>query len=109
MFPLSQSLKFAAGGAIFTLTAAVHSPYADSVAQILGPVGPYAPIMSSVGNKRVVAFFVPGDGRCNVQAVFWNADDGDAKSAAGVRVSLNPAQTIFPRQLCDRNAYPEVW
>ena len=71
MFPLSQSLKFAAGGAIFTLTAAVHSPYADTMTQILGPVGPYAPIMSSVGNKRVVAFFVPGDGRCNVQAVFW--------------------------------------
>jgi hypothetical protein len=94
MFPLSQSLKFAVGGAIFTLTAAVHSPYADTMTQILGPVGPYAPIMSSVGNKHVVAFFVPGDGRCNVQAVFWNADDVEAKSAAGVRVNLNPAQTI---------------
>ena len=69
MFPLS--LKFAVVGAIFALTAAAHSPYADTIVQIPGPVGPYAPIMSSVGNKHVVAFFVPGDGRCNVQAVFW--------------------------------------
>ena len=92
MFPLS--LKFAVGGAIFALAAAAHSPYADTMTQIPGPVGPYAPIISSVGNKHVVAFFVPDDGRCNVQAVFWNADDVEAKSAAGVRVSLNPAQTV---------------
>lgn len=91
MVPLS--LKFVAAGALFTLTAAVHSPYADRLTQILGPVGAYAPIISSVGNKRVIAFFVPGDGRCNVQAVFWNADDMEAKSAAGVRFALNPGQT----------------
>ena len=94
MFPLCQSLKFVAAGALFTLTAAVHSPYADEMTQILGPVGPNAPILSTVGNKRVIAFFVPGDGRCNVQAVMWNADDMEAKSAAGVRVSLGPGQTV---------------
>jgi hypothetical protein len=92
MFPLS--LKFAAAGALFTLTAAVHSPYADEMTQILGPVGPYVPIMSTIGHKRIIAFFVPGDGRCNLQAVTWNADDMEAKSAAGIRVSLTPGQTV---------------
>jgi hypothetical protein len=26
--------------------------------------------------------------------VFWNADDMEAKSAGGVRISLEPAQTV---------------
>jgi hypothetical protein len=84
MFPLSHFLKFAAAGAIFTLTVAVHSPYAEEIIQILGPVGPHAPILGTVG-----------DGRCNVHAVIWNADDMEAKSAAGVRASLDPGQTAF--------------
>jgi hypothetical protein len=50
-------------------------------------------LLTTVGNKRIIAFFVPGNGQCNVQAVFWNADDMEAKSAGGVRVSLNPGQT----------------
>jgi len=36
---------------------------------------------------------VPGNVKCNVQAVIWNADDVEAKSA-GVRISLNPGQTV---------------
>jgi hypothetical protein len=42
---------------------------------------------------HVIAFFVPGDGQCNVQAVIWNADDMEANSAGGVRLSLNASQT----------------
>jgi hypothetical protein len=71
MFPLSQSLKFAAAGALLTFTAAVHSPYADEMTQFLGPVAPHVPIISTIGHKRVIAFFVPGDDRCNLQAVTW--------------------------------------
>jgi hypothetical protein len=97
MFPLSHFLKFAAAGAIFTLTVAVHSPYAEEIIQILGPVGPHAPILGTVGNKRVVAFFEPGDGRCNVHAVIWNADDMEAKSAAGVRGRLLLSTARPPR------------
>jgi hypothetical protein len=37
---------------------------------------------------------VPGNGQCNVQVVSWNADDMEAKSAGGVRLSLNPGQTV---------------
>jgi hypothetical protein len=49
-------------------------------------------LLTTAGNKRIIAFFVPGNGQCNVQTVFWNADDMEAKSAAGVRFSLNPSQ-----------------
>jgi hypothetical protein len=45
-----------------------------------------------VGSKRVIAFYVPGNGGCNLQAVIWNGDDTDANTAVGIRVSLNPGQ-----------------
>jgi hypothetical protein len=94
MFPLYRNfLKFAAAGALVALTAASTPARADELIQNLGPVGPHQPMIATVGSKRVIAFFVPGNGQCNVQAVIWNADDMEAKSAGGVRVSLNPGQT----------------
>ena len=94
MFPLSRNfLKFAAAGALVALTAASTPARADEMIQNLGPVGPHEPMITTVGSKRVIAFFVPGNGACNVQAVFWNDDDADAATAARVRVSLNPGQT----------------
>ena len=92
MFPLSGNfLKFAAGGALVALTATPAS--AEEMYEKLGRVGAHDPILTTVGSKRLVAFFVPGNGQCNVQAVIWNADDMEAKSAGGIRVSLNPGQT----------------
>ena len=111
MFPRSRNfLKFAAGGAILALSAVAHTPYAAALIapyltgpasageiwpQRLGSVGPHEPLLATVGNKRVLAFFIPGNDQCNVQAVIWNADDLEAKSAARVRVNLNPAQTAL--------------
>jgi hypothetical protein len=93
MFPLSRNfLKFAAAGALIALTAATAPASAGEMVQNLGPVPAHEPILSTVDNKDVIAFFVPGNG-CNVQAVIWNADDMEAKSAGGFRVSLNPDQT----------------
>jgi hypothetical protein len=95
MFPLSRNfLKFAAAGALVALAAVGTPASADEMVQHLGPVAPYEPILAPVGNKRVVAFFVSGNGQCNVRAVFWNADDMEAKSAGAYRVSLNPGQTV---------------
>ena len=94
MFPLSRNfLKFAAAGALVALTAASTPASADEMIQNLGPVGPHEPMIATVGSKRVIAFYVPGNGACNVQAVIWNDDDADATTAARVRISLNPAQT----------------
>ena len=60
----------------------------------LGSSGPHEPMIASVGTKRVIAFFVPGNGNCNVQAVIWNSDSTDeTNTAAGFRVSLKVGQT----------------
>src|SRR5262245_5613585 len=93
MFPLSQVLKIAVGAAILALSAANHIARADDLIQNLGPIRAHEPIIATVGSKRVVAFYVPGNGGCNVQAVIWNGNDTDANTAAGIRVSLNPGQT----------------
>ena len=42
---------------------------------------------------RVIAFYLPGNGGCKVQAVIWHGGDTDANTAAGIRVSLSPGQT----------------
>jgi hypothetical protein len=67
MFPLTrtQFLKFAAAGTLVALSAV-----------------------------STLAFYVPGSGRCDVNAVVWNGDDTDANTAVRVRVSLNPGQTV---------------
>ena len=94
MFPLSRNfLKFAAAGALVALIAASTPAGAIEMTQNLGPVGPHEPILTTVGNKHVIAFFVPGDGQCNVHVVIWNADDIEAKSAGRVRLSMNAGQT----------------
>ncbi len=94
MFPLSRNfLNFAAAGALVALTAVSTPARADELVQNLGPVGPHEPMITMVGSKRVIAFYVPGNGGCNVQAVIWNSDDTAATTAAGFRASLNPGQT----------------
>jgi hypothetical protein len=95
MFPLSRNfLKFAAAGAIVALTAVSTPAHADEMVQNLGPVGPHEPMIATVGGKRVIAFFVPGNGNCNIQAVIWNSDSTDgADTAAGFRVGLKAGQT----------------
>src|SRR5262245_46934951 len=95
MFSLTRNfLKVASAAAVVALTAVSTSPAsANEMVQNLGPVPAHEPILKTVGNKHVIAFFVPGNGKCNVQAVIWNADDVEAKSA-GVRISLNPGQTV---------------
>ena len=94
MFSLTRNfLKVASAAAVVALTAVSTPASANEMVQNLGPVPAHEPILKTVGNKHVIAFFVPGNGQCNVQAVIWNADDVEAKSA-GVRISLNPGQTV---------------
>jgi hypothetical protein len=93
MFPLSRNfLKFAAASSLLALTASSTPARADEMIQNLGPVGPNAPILATVGSKNVIASYAPASGTCAIRVVVWDANDTDAASAARIRVSLNPGE-----------------
>ena len=94
MFSLSGNfLKFAAAITLVAISTVSIPASAEEMIQHLGPVAPSEPILATVGNKNVIAFFGYGNNQCDVHAVIWNADDLEAKSAAGVRLNLNAGQT----------------
>ena len=95
MHPLTRNwfLGFAAAGAL-ALTVASVPAFAEELSQNLGPVGPNEPILTTVGNKRVIAFYVAGGGQCGLNVVVWNRTDESGGSAARVRVSLNARQMV---------------
>jgi hypothetical protein len=67
---------------------------AGDLAQNLGPVGPNEPILTTVGSKRVIAFYEPGSGNCGLNVVVWDRTDDSGSSASRVRVSLNARQMV---------------
>jgi hypothetical protein len=93
MFSLSRNfLKFAAASTFVAITTVSIPASAEEMIQHLGPVAPQEPLLATVGNKNVIAFFGYGNNQCDVHAVIWNADDMEAKSAAGVRLSLQAGE-----------------
>jgi hypothetical protein len=97
MYPLTRSLflGLAATGAL-ALSIAGLPARADELAQNPGPVGPNEPILTTVGSKRIIAFYELDKGRCAVNAVIFEKTDADTgmTTAARVRVSLNPRQMV---------------
>ena len=60
-------------------------------------VGPNEPLMTTVGAKRVLAFYVPANGGCAVSAVVWDKDANTGSSpysSSRVRMKLNPGQSM---------------
>ena len=104
MFSLPRNfLTFAAAGAValtavstVALTAVSASARTDDLPQSLGPVGPNQTILGTFGNKRVIAFYDPDNGRCAVNAVVFDKTDAytGMTTAARVRVSLNPHEMV---------------
>jgi len=96
MFELTriQFLVSATAGALVTLSAAGTPARTNEMLQNLGPVGPHEPILSSVGSMRVIAFYEPHHGNCVFQAVVWEGEDIEAKTASRVRLSLNQGQIV---------------
>ena len=97
MTPLARIrlIGLAAAGALAALTVAGVPARADQPLINLGPVGPYEPILVTVGTQRVIAFYVPERGACSVNAVVWKDGDPDAPYAsARVRISLKPGQMV---------------
>jgi hypothetical protein len=94
MFVLTKIARFAAVCTLVIAGALGLPARADELAQNLGPVGPHDPILVTVGSKRVIAFYTPDPGHCDLHAIVWNPADGAASSATGVRMSLNPRQVM---------------
>jgi len=103
---LSLSRIQAAAVALVFLMAAGPLAHADQhVVQNLGPVGPHEPILTTVGNKSVIAFYSPDRGNCAVHVVEWNSTDVDAVSTAGFQTSLSPGQMAVINTAEDRSLY----
>jgi hypothetical protein len=88
--------SFAAAGALVVLAAANTSARAEDLPQHYGPVGPNDAIMATFGNKRVLAFYEPDNGRCAVNAVVFEKTDAHTgmTTAARVRVRLSPHEMV---------------
>jgi len=82
----------AAAAVAFNLAGA--SAYAEELAQNLGPVGPNEPILTTVGSKRVIAFYEADGAHCGMNVVVWDLNDTSGGSAARVRVTLDPRQIV---------------
>jgi hypothetical protein len=91
-----RCLRIAAAVAFVALTAVGLPARADELVQHLGPVGPHDPILTTFGDKRVIAFYEPDNGRCAVNAVVYDKTDADTgmTTAARFRVSLDPRQMV---------------
>jgi hypothetical protein len=90
----STSSKIAVVGALATFLS--MPAVADELTR-LGPVPPHEPILTSVGTKRVIAFYLPGSGQCALHAVIgdkMNINPDTDIPAVRVRISLEPGQTV---------------
>jgi hypothetical protein len=90
--PRIQVLSFAAAGALVVLTAANVPARSGERPVRLGPVGADEPIMTTVGNRNVIAFYRPVDGHCSTYVVTCNRSDDSGTEQ--VRVSLSPLQIV---------------
>ena len=90
---LIRSLNMAAVSAVVALVAFGTPTRAEDRATNLGPVGPYEPILTSVGSKRVIAFYAPDNGRCAVSAVIWDERHGPSTSTR-VRTNLGSGEVM---------------
>jgi len=90
----TKLLSFAAASALVALTAASAPTRSDERPVGLGPVGAMEPIMTTVGNKNVIAFYRPVSGDCNLYVVLSDRRDVSGDSAAQVRISLSPRQIV---------------
>jgi hypothetical protein len=92
---LLRTLKFlaiTAASALSVLALAPMASAADNWAS-LGPVGPHEPILATVGDKRVIAYYEPNGDMCDVSAVVFDASAaGGGHASTRVRLSLHPGE-----------------
>jgi hypothetical protein len=95
MHPLTRNWLIGFATAVtLALTVASVPAYAEELPQNLGPVGPNEPILTTVGSKRVLAFYEADGGHCGMYVLVWGGADLSGGSAARVRVTLEPRQVV---------------
>ncbi|HEY8276962.1 MAG TPA: hypothetical protein VIG52_08205 [Methyloceanibacter sp.] len=97
MFALLRKRLSISACAALAIFATGWPALADEALRNQGPVGPYEPILTTVGAKRVLAFYVPEKGGCAVSAVVWDKDENTGASpysSSRVRLELNPGQVM---------------
>jgi hypothetical protein len=70
------------------------SAHAEEPIKNLGPVPAHQPIVTSFGNKGLIAFYEPDGTHCGLYAVVYNLSDESGASAAQVRLSMNAGQVV---------------
>ena len=90
---LRTLLSIAAASALTVLAATHLASAGESNRANLGPVGPNEPILATVGNTRMVAYYERTNGKCAVNAVvFDSSPNGGGDASARVRVALHPGE-----------------
>jgi hypothetical protein len=94
MFALSRISRFATIGLLVVLGGYGLTAHAGEPTQVLGPVGPNDPIITTVGRKSVIAFYEADGRHCGMHIVMWDSGDESGDSAAGFRVTLDPRAVV---------------
>ena len=96
MVQFSRSNLSALGAtcALVALLAATVPAGAEDTTTNLGPVGPREPILVKMGDKRMIASYVPNGGNCFVSAVVFDA----AASGGGLCLDQDP-RGLHPGEL----------
>jgi hypothetical protein len=93
MVRFSRSTLGALAAAFVSLAAVNTTVRADDTKTNLGPVGPREPILVKMGDKRVIASYVPNGGNCFVSAVVFDAGPtGGGFASTRIRVALHPGE-----------------
>lgn len=96
-------LKFLTAVAALTVVglAAANNPASAAERPThLGPVGPSEPILATVGNKRLIAFYVPDSGRCSINVVLFDAAPAEAPDSSA------RCGSICGRERCSTSTRP---
>jgi len=94
MFTLSKTATGAALGTLVVLGGFSLPACADERIEHRGPVEAHEPIMTTVGNKGVIAFYEPDGAHCGLYAVVYSLADESGALATQVRIRLNARQVV---------------
>ena len=82
-----------ATASVLTVFAFTHMVSAGQARANLGPVGPNEPILATIGDNRMIAYYERNDGKCSVSAVMFDASPkGGGHGSMRVRVALHPGE-----------------